>query len=58
MFDGLYIFIFITAILALALMIAKIGAVRHAWVVTEGHAALLYRKGKFVEVLGAGRHVG
>ena len=30
---------------------------RHAFLVQEGHVGLLYHKGKFVEVLSAGRHV-
>src|SRR5256885_10262290 len=30
---------------------------RHAFLVPEGYAGLLYHKGKFVEVLGAGRHI-
>src|SRR5207249_11931348 len=30
---------------------------RHAFLVPEGHAGLLYHKGKFVEVLRAGRHI-
>ena len=30
---------------------------RHAFLVPEGYAGLLYHKGKFVNVLGAGRHV-
>lgn len=30
---------------------------RRAFLVPEGYAGLLYHKGKFVEVLGTGRHV-
>jgi regulator of protease activity HflC (stomatin/prohibitin superfamily) len=30
---------------------------RHAFLVPEGYAGLLYHKGKFVQVLGAGRHI-
>ena len=30
---------------------------RHAFLVPEGYAGLLYRKGKFVSVLNAGRHI-
>src|SRR5436190_4179541 len=30
---------------------------RHAFLVPEGYAGLLYHKGKFVKVLGAGRHI-
>jgi hypothetical protein len=30
---------------------------RHAFLVPEAYAGLLYHKGKFVEVLSAGRHI-
>ena len=30
---------------------------RHAFLVSEGYVGLLYQKGRFVELLGAGRHV-
>jgi regulator of protease activity HflC (stomatin/prohibitin superfamily) len=30
---------------------------RHAFLVPEGYAGLLYHKGKFVQALGAGRHI-
>jgi hypothetical protein len=30
---------------------------RHAFLVPEGYAGLLYHKGKFMETLGAGRHL-
>jgi regulator of protease activity HflC (stomatin/prohibitin superfamily) len=30
---------------------------RHAFLVPEGYAGLLYHKGKFAQVLGAGRHI-
>ena len=30
---------------------------RHAFIVPEGYAGLLYRKGKYAETLGAGRHI-
>jgi len=30
---------------------------RHAFLVPEGYAGLVYHKGRFVEVLGAGRHI-
>ena len=48
--------------LAIGLMLAifaviKLAQFRRAFLVPEGHAGLLYRKGKFVKVLGAGRHV-
>src|ERR1043166_7542514 len=30
---------------------------RHAFLVPEGYAGLLYHKGKFAEILSAGRHI-
>ena len=33
------------------------GRFRHKFVVTEGHAGLLYRHGVFVRLINAGRHV-
>src|SRR5262245_20626208 len=39
----------------IAAMVLK--EIRHAFPVPEGYVGLLYHKGKFVEVLGAGRHV-
>jgi len=35
----------------------KLPRVRHSYLVSEGHAGLLYHKGKFVEALSAGYHV-
>ncbi len=49
--------IFIAAIVAGVLARAALKLVRHAFLVPEGWAGLLYHKGKFVQVLGAGRHV-
>jgi regulator of protease activity HflC (stomatin/prohibitin superfamily) len=48
--------------LAIGLMLAILTAVkilqfRRAFLVPEGYAGLLYHKGKFVQVLGAGRHI-
>lgn len=45
--------------IAIAVTVLMFGALkfRHAFVVAEGHAALLYHKGKFVTVLGAGQHI-
>jgi len=57
MYDGLSIFIIITAILGATVALLKFGAIRRAYLVTEGYAGLLYHKGKFAEVLGVGRHV-
>jgi hypothetical protein len=52
----------IAAILIVAIFIGIIGAmvakdIRHAYLVSEGYVGLLYHKGKFLEVLGAGRHI-
>ena len=48
--------------LAIGLMLAILAAIklaqfRRAFLVSEGYAGLLYHKGKFVQVLGAGRHI-
>lgn len=52
--------------ITLVIIIAVFGSVivavlakefRHAFLVPEGYAGLLYHKGKFVEVLRAGRHI-
>lgn len=47
----------IAAIVAAVMARAALKLVRHAFLVPEGWAGLLYHKGKFVQVLGAGRHV-
>ena len=44
----------IVAILSGAIFVAKF---RRAFIVPEGYAGLLYHNGKFVKVLGPGRHV-
>jgi regulator of protease activity HflC (stomatin/prohibitin superfamily) len=44
-------------IMAAVIAIAVIKDCRPAFIVPEGYTGLLYHKGKFVEVLGAGRHV-
>jgi len=54
--------IFIVFGLTIGLMLAIFAAVkltqfRHAFLVPEGYAGLLYRKGKFVEALRVGRHI-
>ena len=48
--------------LAVGLMLVIFGAIklaqyRRAFLVPTGYVGLLYRKGKFVEVLQAGRHI-
>src|SRR5207247_4658315 len=49
--------IIVTAMLIVTVALLKIGKVRYVYIVPEGYAGLLYHKGKFVETLGAGRHV-
>ena len=54
--------IFIAFGLAVGLMFAifvviKVGRFRRTFLVPEGYAGLLYRKGKFVEALSVGRHI-
>jgi regulator of protease activity HflC (stomatin/prohibitin superfamily) len=54
----IFIFIGFVFILFLAAFVAlKLNAFRPAFLVPEGYAGLLYHKGKFIKVLGAGRHV-
>ena len=45
------------AIVATVITAAKFPKIRHAFLVPEGYAGLLYHKGKFAKVLGAGRHI-
>ena len=45
------------AIFAFILSCALLKKLRHAFLVPEGYAGLLYHKGKFVEVLSPGRHI-
>src|ERR1041384_6717423 len=51
------LFIIVIAIFASVIVAAVVKESRHAFLVPEGYAGLLYHKGKFVEVLRAGRHV-
>ena len=44
-------------IIGLAIALTNLSKIRRAFIVPEGYAGLLYHKGKFVEVLGAGRHI-
>lgn len=57
MYDGLGLLILILAISIAALACLKIGSIRYVYLVPEGFAGLLYHKGKFAEVLAAGRHI-
>ena len=45
------------AIMGAVIAVAVVKAFRRAFLVPEGYAGLLYHKGKFVMVLGAGRHI-
>ncbi len=49
--------IIVFAFLASLVLFALLSVVRHAFVVQEGHAGLVCHKGKFVELLDAGRHI-
>ena len=55
--DSFTFLIIATAMLIVTVALLKIGKVRYVYVVPEGYAGLLYHKGRFVEVLGAGRHI-
>jgi regulator of protease activity HflC (stomatin/prohibitin superfamily) len=46
-----------TGMLIITLALLKLGRIRYVCIVPEGYAGLLYHKGRFVQVLGAGRHV-
>src|SRR6266571_5150177 len=45
------------AVVVAVITAAKFPKIRHAFLVPEGYAGLLYHKSKFAEVLGAGRHI-
>ncbi len=49
--------IIVSAIFVAWLVAKLIKECRHAFQVPEGYAGLLYHKGKFTELLGAGRHI-
>jgi regulator of protease activity HflC (stomatin/prohibitin superfamily) len=55
--NGLTPLFIVLAMLIVTLALLKLGKIRHAYIVPEGYAGLLYRKGKFVRVLAADRHV-
>ena len=44
-------------IVAAFIAAAKFPKARHAFLVPEGYAGLLYHKGRFLRMLGAGRHI-
>jgi len=48
--------VIVIAIFGTVIAVAVAKEFRHAFLVPEGYAGLLYQKGKFVGVLGAGRH--
>jgi len=49
--------VIVAAIFASIILAAIAKEFRHAFLVPEGYAGLLYHKGKFVETLSAGRHI-
>ena len=49
--------VIVAAIFASVILAAITKEFRHAFLVPEGYAGLLYHKGKFVETLSAGRHI-
>jgi regulator of protease activity HflC (stomatin/prohibitin superfamily) len=51
------IVIFVAVAVGLVVGLPRLFKLRRAFLVPEGYAGLLYRKGKFVEVLRAGRHI-
>src|SRR5262245_37247005 len=48
-----FVILFMLAVFA----VLKLPRFRHAFLVPEGYAGLLYHKGKFAEILRAGRHI-
>jgi regulator of protease activity HflC (stomatin/prohibitin superfamily) len=55
--NGLTPLFIVIAMLIATIVLLKLGKIRHAYLVPEGYAGLLYHKGKFVRVLAPGRHV-
>src|SRR5437867_12322045 len=49
--------VIVIAIFGRVIVAALAKEFRHAFLVPEGYAGLLYHRGKFVEILGAGRHI-
>jgi regulator of protease activity HflC (stomatin/prohibitin superfamily) len=49
--------VIVIAIFGTVIAVAVAKEFRHAFLVPEGYAGLLYHKGQFVGVLGAGRHI-
>ena len=49
--------VIVIAIFGSVMVAAVAKKIRHAFLVPEGYAGLLYHQGKFVGVLGAGRHI-
>lgn len=47
----------ILGIFGTAFLVACLNKIRHVFVISEGYVGLLYHKGQFVQLLGAGRHV-
>ncbi len=55
--ENLNIGIVAIAVIAVVVFVAVLGKVRRAFLVPEGYVGLLYHKGKFQEILPAGRHI-
>jgi regulator of protease activity HflC (stomatin/prohibitin superfamily) len=51
------VIIFVIALLVSVVFAAVLKEFRRAFLVPEGYTGLLYHKGKFVKLLGAGRHI-
>src|SRR5258708_20432684 len=51
------VLIIVAAVFGSVIVAALAKEFRHAFPVPEGYAGLLYHKGQFVGVLGAGRHI-
>ena len=49
--------VIVIAIFGSIMVAAFVKEFRHAFLVPEGYAGLLYHKGRFVEILSAGRHI-
>jgi regulator of protease activity HflC (stomatin/prohibitin superfamily) len=49
--------VIVFAVVGLTIASKNLPKIRRAFIVPEGYVGLLYHKGKFVKVLGAGRHI-
>ena len=55
--DNILLITGLTGFIGAIVLAMTLKDLRRAFLVPEGYAGLLYRKGKFVELLGAGRHL-